>query len=166
MINILDVILSTRSHVKCGYFNYVYVSVKPDTTHILNADPGTHTIQGIVDVPLTLTCVSRGGYPQQTVDWYKGAANEIPSGCGVTNYVLENDLYTAERACTFTPTKTDNNAMFMCQSSYSGTPALAVNASAVLILQCKILFLYRVFEFFNARLAKSFYATFDFLKVL
>ena len=98
-------------------------------------------MHGIEGVPLTLTCQSTGGYPQQTVDWFKGTRAVPLTGCGNPSAVLTNGLYHVNRSCTFTPTEADDGVILICQSSYNVTPTLAEDSSAVLRLDCKATFL-------------------------
>ena len=82
-------------------------------------------IIGLQGVALKLICVSTGGYPEQTLDWYLVRNGQSPTR--MTNcltHVALNNLYDVTSTCTFTPTYGDDGATFLCQSSYNGDPQL------------------------------------------
>ena len=102
------------------------VSVKPDRPRILQPVIVNSTFIAINDVSFTLVCLSSGGYPQQTVDWFLVRHRQTPTRLTNCSTVpsLENGLYNVTRTCTFTPTYSDDGVLFSCQSSYSGVPQL------------------------------------------
>ena len=95
----------------------------------------------IEGVSLTLICLSTGGYPQQTLDWYLvryGQAPTLLGHCNTTSMHDDvNDLYNVTSSCTFTPTDGDNGATFLCQSSYSGDPQLEESMEVQLLIASK-----------------------------
>ena len=103
---------------------------------ILNIVSGTSTLTGSEGVVLTLTCSSKRGYPQQTVEWFKRNTNLSLSNCSVS-YEMEDGLYNVNKSCSFMPTLEDDGTTFTCQSSYSGVPSLVDSSTAVLRIDRK-----------------------------
>jgi len=104
---------------------YPHIWVRPDSPRIMQPVAVNSIITGLHGVDLTLTCLSTGGYPQQTLDWYLVRNGQSPTQ--ITNchtHVASSNLYDATRTCTFTPTYGDDGATLHCQSSYSGDPQL------------------------------------------
>ncbi|XP_052783301.1 immunoglobulin kappa light chain-like isoform X1 [Mya arenaria] len=104
----------------------LYVRVPPSPPHIYNTITGSQnelTVSGTEGAPLTLTCISAGGYPQQTVNWYRESVTSTPLRAGPP-VVVSGDLYNVTRSYTFTPTSSDDGKTYICQSSYSGEPQL------------------------------------------
>jgi len=97
-------------------------------------------IIGIAEVALTLTCISEGGFPEQTLDWFTYRIGQIPlqlKTCS-TNSVVNQDLYDVTNTCTMTPTRDDDGAMLFCQSSYHGTPEMTyMSDNVTMTLLCK-----------------------------
>jgi len=97
--------------------------------------PATPTITtqaaGSIGVPLTLTCLSANGYPQQTVDWYRGTVSKNYRLAGNVT-VVQDGLFNVTNTLTLTPTSSDDGVKFICQSSYTGEPQLIRQADVVL----------------------------------
>jgi len=79
-------------------------------------------------MPITLTCFSAGGYPQQIVDWYKRGETPTKLNSNSCTYLpiygTTVDLFNVTVACTFTPTSVDNGVTVFCQSTYDDEPTL------------------------------------------
>ena len=118
--------------------NYVCI-VQPSPPAIQVTSPGSTTIQGSESVAMTLTCISNGGYPQQTVEWYRrGGTPTRLTNCSTTPmHDASNDLYDVTHSCTLTPLSQDDGVTFFCQSSYSDTPRLVGTAEKQLLLNCE-----------------------------
>ncbi|WAR04164.1 HMCN2-like protein [Mya arenaria] len=102
------------------------VRVPPALPNIYNStsvSQGELTVSGTEGTQLTLTCLSAGGHPQQTVNWYRGSVTSTPLQAGPPN-VVSGDLFNVTRSYSFTPTSSDDGVMYICQSSYSGEPHL------------------------------------------
>ena len=82
-------------------------------------------------VPLTLFCLSVGGYPQQTVEWYRVTVTDNKRLAGTVTAV-QDELFNVTNTLTFTPTSSDDGVKFICQSSYTGEPQLIRQAEVVL----------------------------------
>ena len=113
--------------------------VKPSKPLILDPVHVNHDISGTKNTPLSFTCLSSGGYPEQTVKWYRvqGTMNSSLQGC--TNIPeSKNGLFDVTTRCTFTPTDADDNTSFFCQSSFNGEPTLTDTSNVVrLLLKCE-----------------------------
>jgi len=99
----------------------ILLSAQPSTRISLPV-PVNSIIMGTKDVPLELNCLSTGGYPQPTVNWFKyrsGQSQLRLTQCS-TSSVLNQNLYDIKEQCTFTPTKADDGAILYCESSYTG----------------------------------------------
>jgi len=82
-----------------------------------------------------LTCLSIGGYPQQSVDWYR---NTVSSGTRLTGAIkvdTNNETYNVTNTLTFIPTSADDGILFICQSSYSDEPRLIEEAHTIIIFE-------------------------------
>jgi len=121
-------------------FPRVNVSVKPAKPVITRPQPVNSIITGTNGTPLNVTCLSVGGYPQQTVSWYKNRTGENPTKLSNCDSMVENQtLYNVTETCTLTPTKDDKGAKLYCQSSYTGQPTLLEKSDEVqLQLLCKL----------------------------
>ena len=97
--------------------------------------PATPTITaqavGSIGEPLTLTCLSANGYPQQTVEWYRGTVTDNIRLVGNVT-VVQDGLFNVTNTLTFTTTSSDNGVKFLCQSAYTGEPQLIRQADVVL----------------------------------
>ena len=116
---------------------YYRLPVKPSKPVILAPVPVNSVISGSEGSSLSLTCLSSGGYPQQTVEWYKtkGATTRLPD---CTNSVANDGLYDVTTRCLFIPSAADDGASFYCQSSYDGEPTLrGTSDTARLQLKCE-----------------------------
>jgi len=79
-----------------------------------------------------LTCLSEDGYPQQSVDWYRNTVSSETHLTGAINVVTNNETYNVTNTLTFTPTRADDDVLFICQSSYSDEPRLIKEAHTVI----------------------------------
>jgi len=115
---------------------FSYLIVRPSTPTIQGTSPGSTTIQGSEGMALMLTCTSNGGYPQQSVVWYRrGATITLLTNCSrLHRHDATNDLYDATHTCTFTPTSIDDGTTFFCQSSYMDKPSLVASSEIQLML--------------------------------
>ena len=86
---------------------------------------------GSIGVPLTLTCLSANGYPQQTVDWYRGTVTDNNRLAGIVT-IVHDGLFNVTNTLRFKPTSSDDGVKFICQSSYTGEPQLNRHAEVVL----------------------------------
>ena len=109
--------------------------VRPSPPTIQSTPPDSTTILGSEGVALTLTCLSTGGNPQQTVDWYRrDPTATLLTNCSTTpRHNFTTDLYDVTKTCTLTPNRSDDGATFFCQSSYNNEPRL-VNVSEIRLL--------------------------------
>ena len=89
-----------------------------------------------IGVPLTLTCLSVGGYPQQTVDWYRETISDNNRLDGNVTAV-QDGLFNVTNRLTFTPNISDNGVKFVCQSTYTGAPQLIGQTEVVIISMTK-----------------------------
>ena len=117
----------------------IFISAQP-RTRISQPVPANSIIKGTKDVPLELNCLSTGGYPQPTVNWFKYRSGQSPlsiTQC-TTSSVLNQNLYDVTEKCTFTPTQADDGAILYCESSYAGELTLRAKSDEVqLQLLCK-----------------------------
>lgn len=93
--------------------------------------------------PLTLTCLSTGGYPKQDVNWYRGSVsigNRLTGSVSFVNNTLT--LYDVTSTLTFTPTSADDGVAYICQSSYSGEPQLIETSQQSLLLSCQYIIIH------------------------
>jgi len=88
---------------------------------------------------MNLTCLSKGGYPEQTVDWYtRSAVPTTLSNCeSETHFDSAASIYNVTRTCTHVPTKEDDGITFYCKSSYVDEPVLIELTEVILELMCK-----------------------------
>jgi len=100
--------------------------VRPETPTITSP---TVYVQGR---PTTLTCLSIGSYPQQSVDWFKNTVSNETLLSGVISIVTNNETYNVTNTLTFTPTSADDGVLFICQSSYSDEPRLIEEAHIIM----------------------------------
>ncbi|XP_052256067.1 carcinoembryonic antigen-related cell adhesion molecule 5-like isoform X2 [Dreissena polymorpha] len=108
------------------------VRVKPSWPRILNADSG-NIIRFEPDKPINISCFSEGGYPQQTVTWFRLGTNSTILEPG-PNVVREFDgLFTVISNLPFTPIRADNGAIFICQSSFPDPPQLLMSTNVSLM---------------------------------
>ena len=131
----------------CNYFLNPF-SVRPTPPVILNSSPATNIILGIEGTSLNLICQSKGGYPQQKVEWYRGTVTNVNLLEGPST-VDSGDLYNVTRTYTFDPRSTDDGVMFICQSSYSGDPRMEGTSNVTLELACEYAFKFINFIFID-----------------
>jgi len=115
----------------CLLIHYI-VSVQP-STRISKPVPVNSIIKGMKDVPLEVTCLSTGGYPQPTVNWFKYRSGQIPlriTQC-TTSSVLNQNLVDVTERCMFTPTQADDGAILFCESSYADELALRAKSDEI-----------------------------------
>jgi len=103
--------------------------VRPSIPKIYLSGPA---IEGI---PLTMTCLSTGGYPQQDVSWYRGSVS-TDHRLIASMSIVNNNLYDVNSTVTLTPTSQDDGVPYMCQSSYSGKPRFFETSQENLKLAC------------------------------
>jgi len=104
---------------------YIFILVRPDRPRIMQPVAVNSTITGLHGVDLKLTCLSTGGYPEQTLDWFLVRNGQSPTR--MTNcltHIASINFYDVTRTCIFTPTNGDDGVIFLCQSYYSGKPQL------------------------------------------
>ncbi|WAR05151.1 TITIN-like protein, partial [Mya arenaria] len=109
----------------------------PSLPTIYNTTIGSQnelTVSGTEGTPLTLTCISVGGYPQQTVKWYRESVTSTPLQPGLP-VIVYADLFNITSSHTFTPTSLDDGLTYICQSSYSGEPQLIRSTKVKLFLK-------------------------------
>ena len=102
---------------------------------ITRPQPVDSVITGTNGTPLTVTCLSVGGYPRQTVGLYKyqtGQNHTKLVDCNSTS-PLNQGLYDVTATCTLTPIQEDKGAKLYCQSSYTGEPTLLEKSDEVLL---------------------------------
>jgi len=115
------------------------IAVRPHTPIVLNALSEKLFIHGHEDVPLTLSCLSVGGFPEQTVDWYRldevqTKLNNCTTG---TKHDNISNTYNVTQTCVIRPVREHNNDTFVCKSSYNNAPVLIGVTEIVLQLICK-----------------------------
>jgi len=86
--------------------------------------------------PLTLTCVSTGGYPKQDVSWYRESVSPGNRLGGSVSFV-NNTLYDVTSTLMFTPTNQDDGVTYICQSSYNDDSRLIQTSQHYILLLCK-----------------------------
>jgi len=84
--------------------------------------------------PTDMICLSEGGYPQQSVDWYNGTVSSQTRLTGVISFHTINDFYKVRNTLTFAPTSADDGIQLICLSSYSDEPRLIEEAHTVIRL--------------------------------
>ena len=96
-------------------------------------------ISGYEDTPLTLFCLSAGGFPEQTVYWYWiGVEQTKINNCTTdTKHDHISNTYNVTNTCIIRPAREQNNDTFRCQSSYIDPPFLIEFTEVVLQLICK-----------------------------
>ena len=97
----------------------------------------------IEGTPLTLTCLSTGGYPRQDVSWYRGSLSTGNRIGGPISFV-NNGLYDVTSTINLTPTRQDDEVAYFCQSSYSNEPRLIETSQHNLLLACIDLHLFLI----------------------
>ena len=131
------------SHCVTKNHNFVFYLVRPDRPTILQPVPVNSIITGINGVDLNLVCLSTGGYPQQTLNWFLIRNGQTPTrvtliACNTSfSHDAISDLYNVTNTCTFTPTYGDDGATFSCQSSYSGEPQLEDSTEVQFEIACR-----------------------------
>ena len=105
--------------------------------------PGRVVIRGAQGQELTLECISRGGFPMQTVEWYRDSVTGTPLN-SVSTDVIVDGKYDVTTRYTFTPIRTDDRHQYICQSSYPTEPKLVDSTRTELYLECKF-----VLQLFN-----------------
>jgi len=120
--------------------HYIILYSAQPSTRISLPVPTNSTINGMKDVPLDVTCLSTGGYPQPTVNWFKyrpGHSSLRITKC-TTSFVLNQNMYDVTERCTFTPTQADDGAILYCESSYTDELTLRAKSDEIqLQLLCK-----------------------------
>ena len=123
------------------YYHYsiFHITVRPLLPTISDRYSGSDLIYGTGGMPITLTCLSAGGYPQQMVDWYKRGVTltKLNSCTYLPIYDTTVELFNVTVACTFTPTSVDHLATLFCQSTYDDEPALLQYTDVKFKLACK-----------------------------
>ncbi|KAG7155821.1 Synaptogenesis protein syg-2-like 7, partial [Homarus americanus] len=76
--------------------------------------------------PQRLTCVSNGGNPLATLQWFKGS-QELPTN-------TKHDSGTALADLDITLTESDNEAEYRCQATNSATPEPLVNSTVLSVM--------------------------------
>jgi len=117
-----------------------HVSVQPNPPVIQNVPSGAATIQGTEGVNLTLICISTGGYPQQTLEWYNGSVTDVNRLAGTTTAVSA-EQFNVTSTYKFAPRNTDDGVTFICRSLYSGEPSMEDNTNVTLELSCKYMYM-------------------------
>jgi len=110
----------------------------PDQPRILKPVPANSIIYGINSLPLV--CLSTGGYPQQTLDWFSFRPGQTPTRLthcinGLSHDDV-SDLYNVSSTCRVTSTSS-NGVTFRCQSSYSGEPQMEDLTDVRFEIACK-----------------------------
>ena len=99
----------------------------------MNLAPGTNSTTGIQGEPMTLTCMSIGGYPRQNVDWYSGSTfGSVLTNCTVQHAYVQT-LHNVNKSCTITAT--NDNEKFLCVTAYSDAPQLVDTTEVTLRLE-------------------------------
>jgi len=124
----------------CRFIHCIILfSVQPNT-RISLPEASNPIITGTENVPQELNCLSTGGYPQPTVNWFKYQSDQTTlriTQC-TTSFVLNQTLYDVTEKCTFTPTKADDGAILYCESSFTGELTLRAKSDEIqLKLMCK-----------------------------
>ncbi|KAH3699136.1 hypothetical protein DPMN_074090 [Dreissena polymorpha] len=83
---------------------------------------------------LTLSCTSPGGYPEHTVNWYRGTTSNAALPSGTPSVTESNGLYNVVRQVAFTPTGADDGVLYICQTFYQGYPQASQSSSVRLLL--------------------------------
>jgi len=119
---------TTNHSLKQLYIKNFFFLVRPNEPKLTSP---TAFFQG---KPTTLHCLSEGGYPQQSVEWYRSTVSGGTRLAGDISFHTTNDLYSVTNILTFTPTRADDGIHLICQSSYSDEPRLIEEAHTVIRL--------------------------------
>ena len=93
-------------------------SAKPEISNTEILDDGTEVTRGTMEQLFKLTCISTGGFPKPNLEWFRDN-NQTPSLSSNETYAIDTDgNYIVEQTYTFTPTRLDDGAMYLCQSSF------------------------------------------------
>lgn len=85
---------------------------------------------------MTLECISRGGSPLQTVNWYRDNVNKSPLNSVSTVNTVDGKHDVTVRY-NFTPEISDDRSLYICQSSYPTEPRLLSQSVVQILLNCK-----------------------------
>ena len=113
-----------------------FITVQPQPPDITHAEIiGSKTIvRGTEDQSVTLTCVSRGGYPEPMVNWMRGSSFLDPTSH--TSQIDGDGNFIVTTEYTFTVHRNDDRVTYSCQSSLGGSDQPLVS-SVVLFLKRK-----------------------------
>ena len=109
----------------------LYFSVSPDPPEIQNKDGSI--VRGIEDQSVTLTCVSKGGYPAPYLNWY---SENTKLSSRRTEAVQADGTTTVTITSSFTATKNLDKTIYTCQSSFD-LPDTPLITPVMLYLSCK-----------------------------
>ena len=119
------------------YEIYIIVSALPDSPALL----GTTIIDNITaiacleDQSVTITCISRGGYPEPYLDIYKGTIKLYSSRKAANE---TDNTITVTITSTLNATRENDGVNVTCESSYN-QPGTNKTTAAILYLSCKYL---------------------------
>jgi len=89
--------------------------------------------------PTKLRCLSEGGHPEPSVDWYRNTVSSGTRLAGVISGYSFSGVYGVTNTLTFAPTSADDGIQLICQSSYSDEPRLIEEAHTVIRLASEFL---------------------------
>ena len=112
-------------------FESLFFSVSPDPPEIQNKVGST--VRGIEDQSITLTCVSRGGYPAPYLGWYRDNTKLTSTR---TEAAQADGTTTVNITSSFTATRNLDKTNYTCQSSFD-PPDLPLITPVMLYLSCK-----------------------------
>ena len=71
-----------------------------------------------MDQLFKLTCTSTGGFPKPKLEWFRNS-NQTQGLSSKETYEIDADgNYIVEQTYTFTSTRQDDGALYLCQSSF------------------------------------------------
>lgn len=106
-------------------------------------------VRGVQGNPLTLECISSGGYPLQTVNWYKDSVTSAPLNSESSHLTFAGQ-YNVTTRYSFKPGRTNDRQLYICQSSYFTEPSLLLQSNTELYLEWKFQTFLFCFLFVNS----------------
>ena len=106
-------------------------TVQPQPPEIQNKEE--LVVRGIEDQTVTLTCISRGGYPAPHLDWYRHTSKLTSTR---KEDVQADDTITVTITSNFTAARNLDKTNFTCKSTFD-PPDMPLVTSVMLYLSCK-----------------------------
>ena len=74
-----------------------------------------------MDQLLKLTCTSNGGFPKPNLKWLRENNQTQSLNCNETYKIDADGNYVVQQTYTFTPTRQDDGALYLCQSYFDSS---------------------------------------------